>query len=75
MAVNANTLTKLRGHTFDHKMLHKEIKETKVDGVTKVQEKVVMMVIKLGQQQEQGHCAHISKDELSSMPGSGVMKD
>ena len=56
-------------------MLHKGIKETKVDSVTKVLEEVVMMAIKLGQQQEQGHCADISKAQLSSCSGSGVIKD
>ena len=40
-----------------------------MDAVTKDMEEVVMIVIKLGHQQEQGHCAHISKDELCSLPG------
>ena len=56
-------------------MMHKQIKEAQVDGLTKMLLEVFITAIKLGHHQEQGHCAHISKDELCSMSGSGVMKD
>ena len=44
-----------------------------VDSLTKVQEEVVMMLTKPGEQIEHGHSAHISKSQLCSLSRSGVM--
>ena len=44
-----------------------------MDGVTKVLEEVVMTVTKLGQQQEQGDPAVLTKFQHSSLSGSGDM--
>ena len=54
MAVIADTLTKSWGPKYCHIMVHKEMKEDLVDGVTNVMEEVVMTATKLGGQQEQG---------------------
>ena len=54
-------------------MLHKEIKEEQVDGVTRVQEEVVMTATKLGQLLKQGRGAVLTKSEHPSFSGSGVI--
>ena len=54
-------------------MVHKEIKEDQVDGVTNMLEEVVMTATKLGQQQEQGNPAVLTKFQHSSLSGSGDM--
>ena len=54
-------------------MVHKEMKEDLVDGVTNVLEEVVMTATKLGGQQEQGHGAVLAKNQLSSLSRSGDM--
>ena len=54
-------------------MMHKEIKEVQVDGVTKVLEEVVMTATKLGQQLKQGCGAVLTKSEHPSLTRSGDM--
>ena len=54
-------------------MVHKEIKEDQVDGVTNMLEEVVMTATKLGQQQEQGNPAVLTKNQHPSFTGSGAM--
>ena len=44
-----------------HNMVHKEMKEDQVDGVTNMLEEVVMTATKLGGQQEEGCGAVLTK--------------
>ena len=55
--------------------MNREIKEDQVDGVTKVLEEVVVTATKLGEQQEQGHGAVLTKYQHSSLYGSGDIQD
>ena len=54
-------------------MVHKEMKEDQVDGVTNMLDEVVMTATKLGGQQEQGDPAVLTKNQHPSFTGSGVI--
>ena len=61
IVVNADTRIKYWGPNSCHNMVHKEMKEDQVDGVTNVLKEVVMTATKLGGQQEEGCGAVLTK--------------